>query len=611
MCGIIGYVGQRPATPLLIDGLRRLEYRGYDSSGIALMEEGRLQVLKKNGRLKELEGMLNGHATDLNSTVGLGHTRWATHGVPNDVNAHPHYSMGEDLALIHNGIIENYSELKEYLGNAGYTFVSDTDTEVLANLIMDFYEGDFLSAVVHALHRVEGTYGIVVMHKDHPRSMVVARKGSPLLVGIGETEFFVASDLAAIVEHTREVIFLNDNEIGIVEEGEFRHFNLDQSPISRETTHIDFTLEQIEKGGYPHFMLKEIMEQPQTLEDTMRGRMLSDGSIKLGGLNQHMEDLANAERILLLGCGTSYHAGLVGEYIIEELARIPVEVEYASEFRYRSPVIPEKTVAFAISQSGETIDTLEALREAKKRGAVGLGIVNSVGSTIARESAGGVYLHAGPEIGVASTKAFTSQVTVLIMIALLLRQQRRGLDEVSLEMTEAMQTLPEKVTSLLSDHEQVIDIAKIFSHASNFLYLGRGTQYPVALEGALKLKEISYIHAEGYPAAEMKHGPIALIDRMMPVVVLAAENRAGEGSKILSNTQEVRARDGVVIALVTEGDHRMDQLANHVLSIPKTHRMLVPLLAVLPLQLLSYYVADLLGLDMDKPRNLAKSVTVE
>jgi glutamine---fructose-6-phosphate transaminase (isomerizing) len=610
MCGIIGYVGHRPATPLLIDGLRRLEYRGYDSSGIALMEEDRLQVLKKNGRLTELEGMLNGHAKELVSTVGLGHTRWATHGVPNDLNAHPHYSMGEDLVLIHNGIIENYTELKEYLTNTGYSFVSDTDTEVLANLIMDFYEGDLLSAIVRALHRVVGTYGIVVMHKDHPRSMVVARKGSPLVVGLGDKEFFVASDLAAIVEHTRDVIFLNDNEIGIVEDDEFRHFNLDQSPIQRQVTHIDFTLEQIEKGGYPHFMLKEIMEQPQTLEDTMRGRMLPDGSIKLGGLNDHLDELAKADRILFLACGTSYHAGLVGEYIIEELARIPVEVEYASEFRYRNPVIPENTVAFAISQSGETIDTLEAMREAKERGALSLGIVNSVGSTIARESSGGVYLHAGPEIGVASTKAFTSQVTVLIMIALLLRQQRMGLDDVSRDITDEMRRLPEQVSSLLSDQEKVVDIAKIFSHASNFLYLGRGTQYPVALEGALKLKEISYIHAEGYPAAEMKHGPIALIDRLMPVVVLAAENST-ESAKILSNTQEIRARNGVVIAMVTEGDHRMDQLASHIIQIPKTHQLLVPLLAVLPLQLLSYYVADLLGLDMDKPRNLAKAVTVE
>ncbi|MCB2212627.1 glutamine--fructose-6-phosphate transaminase (isomerizing) [bacterium] len=610
MCGIIGYVGQRPATPLLLDGLKRLEYRGYDSSGIALMQDDGINVMKKKGRISALEGMLNGHIADSKATVGIGHTRWATHGVPNDLNAHPHSSMGGDLVLIHNGIIENFSELKEYLSNTGYTFTSDTDTEVLANLILDFYEGDLLKAVVRALHRVAGTYGIVVMHKDHPRSMVVARKGSPLVVGVGEDEYFVASDLAAMVEHTRDVIFLNDNEVGIIEDSGFRHFNLDESPIQRQITHIDFTLEQIEKGGYRHFMLKEIMEQPQTLEDTMRGRLLPDGGIKLGGLNQHLDELANADRILLLACGTSYHAGLVGEYVIEELARIPVEVEYASEFRYRNPLIPPNTVAFAISQSGETIDTLEALREAKSRGALGLGIVNSVGSTIARESVGGVYLHAGPEIGVASTKAFTSQVTVLMMIALLLRQQRMGLDETSQDITDALRRIPDQVSTILKDHSQIVDIAKMFSRASNFLYLGRGTQYPVALEGALKLKEISYIHAEGYPAAEMKHGPIALIDRMMPVVVLAAQSGA-ESAKIISNTQEVRARDGVVIAVVTEDDHQMDNLANHIIRIPKTLNLLVPLLAVLPMQLLSYYVADLLGLDMDKPRNLAKAVTVE
>ncbi|GBE30365.1 MAG TPA: glutamine--fructose-6-phosphate transaminase (isomerizing) [Bacteroidetes bacterium] len=610
MCGIIGYIGHRPATPLLLDGLRRLEYRGYDSSGIALMNGDGIKVMKRKGRLAELEALLSEDGQKLESTVGIGHTRWATHGVPNDINAHPHFAMGEDLVLIHNGIIENFSELKEYLVGSGYSFQSDTDTEVLANLILEFYEGDLLAAVTRALLRVEGTYGIVVMHKNHPRSMVVARKGSPLVVGVGKDEIFVASDLAAMVEHTRDVIFLDDNEIGIVEDGEFNHFNLDHSPIKRKTTHIDFSLEQIEKGGYSHFMYKEIMEQPQTLMDTMRGRILDDGSIKLGGLIQHMDELAKAERILFLACGTSYHAGLVGEYLIEELAGIPVEVEYASEFRYRKPVIPPNTVAFAISQSGETLDTLEALREAQSRGALALAVVNSVGSTIARESVGGVYLHAGPEIGVASTKAFTSQVTVLVLIALLLRQQRMGLDEMSVEITQAMRQLPEKATRILEDQSQILDIAKMFCRASNFLYLGRGTQYPVALEGALKLKEISYIHAEGYPAAEMKHGPIALIDRNMPVFVLAAENSTSN-RKILSNTQEVRARDGVVIALVTEGDTRMDDLANHTLYIPTTHRLLVPLLAVLPLQLLSYHVADLLGLDMDKPRNLAKSVTVE
>lgn len=609
MCGIIGYVGHRPATPLLLDGLKRLEYRGYDSSGIALMRNDGIQLVKKKGRIAELQKALNGY-NDLAATVGLGHTRWATHGIPNDINAHPHLSMGEELVLIHNGIIENYSELRSYLTRSGYTFRSDTDTEVLANLILDFYDGELMPAVIRALHRVQGTYGIAVMHRNHKNEMVVARKGSPLVVGVGDDEYFVASDLAAMVEHTRNVIFLDDNEVGIIDLNGFKHFNLDQFPVQREITHVDFSLEEIEKSGYDHFMLKEIMEQSQTLEDTMRGRVLEDGKIKLGGLSQHLDELAAAERIVLLACGTSYHAGLVGEYLIEELARVPVEVEYASEFRYRRPVLAPNTIAFAISQSGETIDTLAALREARNLGALPLAIVNSVGSTIARESAGGVYLHAGPEIGVASTKAFTSQVTVLIMLALLLRQQRFGIDEEGKQTAQELRRLPELVNRIIDDHLQIIDIAKMFSRASNFLYLGRGTQYPVALEGALKLKEISYIHAEGYPAAEMKHGPIALIDRMMPVVVLAAQN-GSDSSKIISNTQEVRARDGVVIAVVSENDHEMDDLANHIIRVPETHQVLVPVLAVLPLQLLSYYVADLLGLDMDKPRNLAKAVTVE
>ncbi|MCB2200598.1 glutamine--fructose-6-phosphate transaminase (isomerizing) [bacterium] len=608
MCGIIGYVGSKEAVPLLLNGLKRLEYRGYDSSGIALIDGPEIQILKKKGKLEALEQELLGGKQK--ATIGIGHTRWATHGAPNDVNAHPHLSGNGSIALIHNGIIENYIELKKTLLTKGYTFKSDTDTEVLVNLIAEFYDGDLQAAVIRALRRVEGTYGIAVIHVDHPDEIVFARKGSPLVVGIGEGEYLIASDLAAMVEHTRDVVFLEDGEVGTISRNGFTHIKLDESPISRSVTHIDFTLEQIEKGGYKHFMLKEIMEQPITLEDSMRGRLLEEvGEIRLGGLTEHLDALTRAERILLLACGTSYHAGLVGEYLIEDLARVPVEVEYASEFRYRHPVISPNTVSFSISQSGETIDTLEAMREAKKQGALSLGIVNTVGSTIARESEGGVYLHAGPEIGVASTKAFTSQVTIFAMLAILLGRQRGMSDSVAKELIIALKKIPSQVDQILKHQDQIVDIAKTFSRASNFLYLGRGINYPVALEGALKLKEISYIHAEGYPAAEMKHGPIALIDRHMPVVVVAPQDK--NHAKIVSNIEEVRARDGVVIAIVSEDDHEVDRLANHIIRVPETHPSLMPLLTVIPLQLLSYYAADLLNLDVDKPRNLAKSVTVE
>ncbi len=608
MCGIIGYVGHREAIPLLLSGLERLEYRGYDSAGMALISKGALRIFKKRGKVAELKAFLDGNGTSAN--IGIGHTRWATHGPPSDKNAHPHTSDDGAIALIHNGIIENYSKLKQTLTEKGHTFSTDTDTEVLVNLIEAFYEGDLEVAVVRALRRVEGTYGIAVLHRDKPDRIVVARMGSPLVVGIGEGENLVASDLAAIVEYTRNVIFLEDGEIGTITATDFHHMNLDETEVARTTTHIDFTLDQIEKGGYKHFMLKEIMEQPQTLEDSMRGRtLLDEGDIRLGGLQDHLDILAKAEKILLLACGTSYHAGLVGRFMIEEWARIPVEVEYASEFRYRNPVIGPNTVAFAISQSGETLDTLEALREAKKRGAHGLGIVNVVGSTIARESDGGVYLHAGPEIGVASTKSFTSQVSVLALIALLFGRQRGMERDQAREIFTELRRIPEIVARILEDKPKIESIAKVFSQASNFLYLGRGPNYPVALEGALKLKEISYIHAEGYPAAEMKHGPIALIDRLMPVVFVALKDKTYK--KVISNIEEVRSREGVVIAVINEDDTEIERIAKHTIRIPKCHPMLMPLLAVIPLQLLAYCIADLLDKDVDKPRNLAKSVTVE
>lgn len=608
MCGIIGYVGKRKAVPLLLQGLKRMEYRGYDSSGMALITEGGFSLYKKKGRIEELERLLNGHSEK--ALIGIGHTRWATHGPPTEQNAHPHTSSDDKIALIHNGIIENYNELRQALLEKGHVFKSDTDTEVLAHLIEEIYDGEIEQAVVRALRRVEGTYGIAVLHQDEPDRIVVARKGSPLVIGIGDGENFVASDLAAIVEYTRDVVFLEDGELGTVTADGFRHYNLDESSISRTTTHIDFSLEQIEKGGYKHFMLKEIMEQPQTLEDTMRGRVIDEtGDIRLGGLIHHMESLEKAERIMFLACGTSYHAGLVGEYMIEEWARVPVEVEYASEFRYRNPVIPPNTVAFAISQSGETADTLAAMREAQSRGALGLAIVNTVGSTISRESDGGVYLHAGPEIGVASTKAFTSQVTVMAMLALLLAKQRGFPTDDAHNIIKDLLRIPMLVKKILNTTDTLHDIAKTFSRASNFLYLARGPNFPVALEGALKLKEISYIHAEGYPAAEMKHGPIALIDKLMPVVFIATQDNTYQ--KVVSNIEEVKSREGTVIAVVNNDHDGISKLADYIIEIPSCHPMLMPLLTVIPLQLLAYYVADLLGWDVDKPRNLAKAVTVE
>jgi glutamine---fructose-6-phosphate transaminase (isomerizing) len=608
VCGIIGYLGKNQVVPVLLNGLKRLEYRGYDSAGIALLANDGLKIFKKKGKVEALEQLIGDYKSEV--TVGIAHTRWATHGPPNDINSHPHLSSSSKIAIIHNGIIENYNELKSMLIAKDVEFHTDTDTEVLCNLIEEFYTGNLVEAVTRALRRVQGTYGIAVIHADISDQIVVARRGSPLVVGLGDGEYLVASDLAAIVEHTRDVIFLEDGEMGVITPDGFIHMKLDESPIKREITHIDYDLEEIEKGGYKHFMLKEILEQPLTLENTMRGRLVhSEGSVRLGGLRDHIDTLAKADRIILLACGTSYHSALVGEYLIERWAKVPVEVEYASEFRYRNPIIGKKTVAFAISQSGETIDTLEAMREAKRLGATTLGIVNTVGSTIARESEGGVYLHAGPEIGVASTKAFTSQVTVLAMIAILLGRQRCLPLEKGQEMIEELRQIPSMVSEILKDTDDIIDIAKIFSRASNFLYLGRGVNFPVALEGALKLKEISYIHAEGYPAAEMKHGPIALIDRNMPVVFVAP--RGSTYQKVLANIEEVKARDGIVIAIINEDDQEIEKLADFVLKVPQTFPKLMPLLTTIPLQLLSYYVADLLGLDVDRPRNLAKSVTVE
>ncbi len=610
MCGIIGYIGDKDIVPLLLNGLKRMEYRGYDSSGIAVILENDYFIKKKKGRIKELEQSINGNGHLKNAKIGIGHTRWATHGEPNEKNAHPHVSNSGEIALIHNGIIENYNEIRNSLIEKGKTFKTDTDSEVLAQLIENEFDGDLEVAVASALELIEGTYGIAVIHLKEPDRMVVARKGSPLVIGIGENENFVASDLAAMVEHTRDVVFLEDGEMAVVTQNSFRIRDLKSVPIDRKAMHIDYSLEQIEKGGYKHFMLKEIMEQPLTLENTMLGRILPDETnVRLGGLMNHLDELARAERIILLACGTSYHSGLVGEYLIEEWARIPVEVEYASEFRYRNPLIPPNTVAISISQSGETLDTLAAMREARDRGALSLGIVNSVGSTIARESEAGVYLHAGPEIGVASTKAFTSQVVVLAMMAILLGRQRGMKEEQAREILQWMKKIPSLVKRILDDRSRIEDIAKIFSRSKNFLYLGRGPNFPVALEGALKLKEISYIHAEGYPAAEMKHGPIALIDRMMPVVFVATQDHTYQ--KVVSNIEEVRSREGVVIVVGNENDQRLHTLSDYVLPIPECHPMLMPILSAIPLQLLAYRIADLLGWDVDKPRNLAKSVTVE
>ena len=608
MCGIIGYIGHRQASEILISGLRRMEYRGYDSAGIAVLNNGSINISKVAGKISALAMSIEGKVPI--GVVGLGHTRWATHGEPNQINAHPHTDCTGRIVLIHNGIIENYYTIKTALAAKGHVFRTQTDSEVLAHLIEDLYEGDIERAVRLALTQVKGTYGIAVLCHDEPDKLIAARLGSPLVLGLGVDENFIASDLAAVVEHTRDVIFLDDGELAVVSRGRITNTTLDRTIVDKKIEQISFGLEEIEKGGYPHFMLKEIHEQPNSIRDAMRGRLIEeDGTAKLGGLLSLEKELEAARRIIILGCGTSWHAGLIGEYLIEELAGIPVEVEYASEFRYRNPVIEPGTISVSISQSGETIDTLHAMREAKKRGASAIGICNVVGSTIARETDAGVYNHAGPEIGVASTKAFTSQVMTLTMLALKLGRQRGLSLERGREIVRELNALPEKVEQVLKRSNEIMELAIRFKDAPNALYLSRGINYPVALEGALKLKEISYIHAEGYPAAEMKHGPIALIDENMPVVFIAVNGATYE--KVISNIEEVRARKGIIIAVVTEGDDIIRRYSDYVIEVPETDPYLSPILSVIPLQLLAYHIAVLRGCNVDQPRNLAKSVTVE
>jgi len=610
MCGIVGYVGPRPCLPILIEGLKRLEYRGYDSAGVAVQTPEGLRIIKAAGKIRELEARLK--PVPLAGTVGIAHTRWATHGEPNDVNAHPHSDTYGRLALVHNGIIENYAVLKAALQAEGRVFSTDTDTEVLAQLIEKYRERGMKleQAVVAALADVEGTYGIAVMCADEPDTVVGARKGSPLVVGVGDGEYFLASDVAPLVDHTRQVVYLDDGEMAVLTPAGFHTSTVTAQRIDKAVEEVEWDLTQIEKGGFPHFMLKEIFEQPTSVRNSMRGRLdAKEGLARLHGLNLTDEELRAIQRLIILGCGTSWHAGLVGEYLLEEHARVPVEVEYASEFRYRNPVVGEGTSVLVISQSGETADTLAAMREAQRRGSRALGIVNVVGSTIARESDGGVYIHAGPEIGVASTKAFTGQVAVLTLLTLALGRLRTMSAEAGIQLARELDAIPARMERILERSDAVRTIAAAYSHHNNFLYLGRGYQFPVALEGALKLKEISYIHAEGYPAAEMKHGPIALIDEHMPVVFLATRDSAYD--KVMSNMMEVRARRGAIIAVATDGDTEVAHHADHVIYIPQTLPMLQPLLSVIPLQLLAYHIAVLRGCDVDQPRNLAKSVTVE
>jgi len=611
MCGIVAYLGPRQAQEVIIKGLKRLEYRGYDSAGIALMNGG-LNVYKKKGKVSELENTLKG--LNLESHIGMGHTRWATHGEPNDGNAHPHYSATKKLAIIHNGIIENYSSLKQDLINKGHTFQSDTDTEVFIHFIEDIKENENCSldeAVRLALTKVVGAYAIVVMSLDDPNLLIAARKGSPLVIGVGKDEFFMASDATPIIEYTNEVVYLNDQEIAIIKDGKLEIKDTSNLPLTPYVQVVDMELEAIEKGGFEHFMLKEIFEQPRSIMDCMRGRLdSSTGRLVLGGLREYVNALVNADRVVIIACGTSWHAGLVAEYFFEETCRIPVEVEYASEFRYRNPVIKEGDVVIAISQSGETADTLAAIELAKSKGAIIFGVCNVVGSSIPRATHAGAYTHAGPEIGVASTKAFTAQLTVLYMIALIVAHKKGSITEQKYQqLLVEMENLPAKVEKVLEHDPQILEIAETFKNASNFLYLGRGYNFPVALEGALKLKEISYIHAEGYPAAEMKHGPIALIDEEMPVVFIATKDSSYE--KIVSNIQEVKARKGKIISVITEGDTLIPKMSEYVIEIPATLEPLMPLISVIPLQLLSYHMAVLRGCNVDQPRNLAKSVTVE
>ena len=618
MCGITAYIGYRDAYPIVINGLKRLEYRGYDSAGVMIYDGEKMQLSKTKGKVSDLETIIDKDPKRKVGKIGMGHTRWATHGIPNDVNSHPHLSQSGNLVLVHNGIIENYDTIKKELISRGYTFKSDTDTEVLVNLIEEVKRNENCKlgkAVQLALTNVVGAYAIAVFDKNKPNELIVARLGSPIAIGIGEEnrEFFVASDASPFLEYTKNVIYLEDEEMAIIRLGRKAkvHKIFDDSRIDPIIQELKLSLDQIEKGGYDHFMLKEIHEQPKAITDTFRGRMLADENIiNMSSVQDNLDKFLNANRIIIVGCGTSWHAGLVGEYLFEDLARIPVEVEYASEFRYRNPIITEKDIVIAISQSGETADTLAAIKLAKSKGAFVYGVCNVVGSSIARETHAGAYTHAGPEIGVASTKAFTTQITVLTLIALKLGQANNSLSQEKFKnYIQKMQLIPNQIQTLLNIDHKVKEIAAIYKDAKNCLYLGRGFNFPVALEGALKLKEISYIHAEGYPAAEMKHGPIALIDENMPIFVIATNK--GHYDKVVSNIQEIKSRAGKIIAIVTEGDVTVKEIADHVIEIPETEEALTPLLTTIPFQLLSYYIAVMLGKNVDQPRNLAKSVTVE
>ena len=618
MCGITGYIGNKQAYPIIINGLKRLEYRGYDSAGIMIYDGVDVNLSKTKGKVSSLEEIIENNPTRKEGTIGIGHTRWATHGVPNDVNSHPHTSQSGNLVIVHNGIIENYDTLRKELFSRGYSFQSDTDTEVLVNLIEEVKKQEECKlgkAVQIALTQVTGAYAIAVFDKENPNEIIVARLGSPIAIGVGKNneEFFVASDASPFIEFTKNVMYLEDEEMAIVKLGRDIRVRkiMDDSSVEPTIQKLKLSLDQIEKGGYDHFMIKEIHEQPKAIIDTYRGRMLANqGIIKMAGVDNNLEKFLNAKRIIIVACGTSWHAGLVGEYLIEEMARIPVEVEYASEFRYRNPIITPDDVVIAISQSGETADTLAAIKLAKSKGAFVFGVCNVVGSSIARETHAGAYTHAGPEIGVASTKAFTTQITVLSLIALKLAKEKGTLLKSEFHSyLQKMQLIPNKVQKLLEIDDKVKEIASIYKYAKNCLYLGRGFNFPVALEGALKLKEISYIHAEGYPAAEMKHGPIALIDEDMPLFVIATKK--GHYEKVVSNIQEIKSRSGKIIAIVTEGDVTVKEIADHVIEIPETEEALTPLLTTIPFQLLSYHIAVMLDKNVDQPRNLAKSVTVE
>jgi glucosamine--fructose-6-phosphate aminotransferase (isomerizing) len=608
MCGIVGYIGPKQATPILISGLKRLEYRGYDSAGVAVFDGETLETRRAAGKIAKLEGALV--ADPVTGKVGIAHTRWATHGPPTERNAHPHLSTDESVAVVHNGIIENSDVLRKQLIALGHTFRSDTDTETIAHLVQELFDGSLEEAVIGALRKVEGTFGIAVVSSRDPEKIVAARKGSPLLIGVGDGEYFLASDASAILAHTREVVYLDDGDLAVLTPDGYRVMDINATPLRRSVERIEWDLAAIERGGYDHFMLKEIFEQPQTIENTMRGRLiLEDGTSKLGGINLSHEQLMNIDQIIITACGTSWHSALIGEMMIEDFARIPCEVEYASEFRYRNPIVTPRTLCIVISQSGETADTLAAMREAKRRGARTLGLVNVVGSTIAREDDGGIYLHAGPEIGVASTKAFTSQVAALALFALKLGRKRTLSVMRGREVAQALADLPKQIQSILDRAAAIETIAEHFKDAHNFLYLGRGYNFPAALEGALKLKEISYIHAEGYPAAEMKHGPIALIDDQMPVVFIAPHDAVFD--KVVSNIQEVKARHGKTIVITSRDEPALEGLMDYEIRVPETIDMLTPVLASIPLQLLAYYIAVKRGANVDMPRNLAKSVTVE